>query len=100
MGEDKFLICVYNFTIFSYQSTVIWSITRAKPSFVIVNQQIFPRLVCCGGDGTVSLVFRAYYKRYARDSKLDIDDPATDLLKAPLPIGILPTGWFMVYFVT
>ena len=72
-----------------------WHIPKSKPANVTLRLLLklhFLRLVCSGGDGTSSIVFTAYYKRYARDNKLDRNDPATDLLNAPLPIGILPTG--------
>ena len=57
------------------------------------------RLVSVGGDGTFNLVFNAYYRRFARDNSINVNDPETVLQTAPLPIGILPTGMASVYFV-
>ena len=55
-------------------------------------------LVSVGGEGTFNLVFNAYYRRFARDYSINVNDPETVLQTAPLQIGILPIGMASVYF--
>ena len=51
------------------------------------------RIVCMGGDGTVLQVFNAYYKRFAKDENIDLNDPLSQLNKrVPLPFGLICGG--------
>ena len=44
------------------------------------------------GDGTVFHTLNAYYKRYAKDNNIDLNEETADMPQLPLALGIIPAG--------
>lgn len=50
------------------------------------------RIVCVGGDGTLSEIANGYLERCYLDDHIDWHNPDTVLPRPRLPIGVIPTG--------
>ena len=49
-------------------------------------------VVSVGGDGSFVICLNAMMKRAATEAGIDINNPETDVVSPPLPLGIIPAG--------
>ena len=60
---------------------------------------MFHRIVIVGGDGTYSHCLNGLLRRVAKDAGVDVNDTQVPPVKAPLPIGVIPSGlWRYVHW--
>ncbi|XP_014238859.1 ceramide kinase [Trichogramma pretiosum] len=61
---------------------------------VLMNCELdsYQAAVCIGGDGTFAALFNGLILRTARDRRIDLNDPAVELPKPRLAVGVIPGG--------
>ena len=68
---------------------------KSMPSYPAYKELmfvVFYSIVLVGGDGSYHQTVNALQRRLLKEAGLDENDPATDFLCAPFPIGIIPAG--------
>ena len=51
-----------------------------------------------GGDGIYHEAVNGLQRRVAKETGIDINNPQNSLQAIPVPIGMIPTGMFFIYF--
>ena len=69
---------------------------QSYPAYEVVMLVLFYSIVLVGGDGSYHQTVNALQRRLLKEAGLDENDPATDLLCAPFPMGVIPAGLFVL----